>query len=60
MILKKGRPFLERLGDKSTLQRAVCPREKLVSFIDDSGHLIVHLLSDDLQRAQIDSDPFLK
>ena len=60
VILRKGGPFLERLGERSSVQRAVCPREKLFGFIDESGHLVIHLLSDDLQGVEIDRDAFLK
>ena len=60
IILKKGRSFLEDLGNDVTVQRSICPREKLVSYIDGSGHLIICLISDDLQQFKLDGARFLK
>ena len=60
IILKKGRPFIDTLSDHSSLQREICPREKFISCIDVSRHLIIHLLSDDSQTAVVESHQFIK
>ena len=59
IVVKKGRPFLEGLSKPGVKQRAICPRGKLLSFVNESGHLEVLLLSDDEQRVLIDSTVFV-
>ena len=58
-MVKKSRPFLEVLSSGESSQRGVCPRGKLLAFIDPSGHLKVHQLSDDSQEVVVDSDTFV-
>ena len=60
ITLKKGRPFLDALSKPLTLQRAVCPQEKLISFVDGAGRLIIHLLADDQQRTRIEDTDVLR
>ena len=59
IIVKKSRPFLEVLSSAESSQRGVCPRGKLLAFLDPSGYLKVHLLSDDSQQVVVDSDKFV-
>ena len=59
IIVKKYRPFLEALSSAESSQRGVCPRGKLLAFLDPSGHLRVHHLSDDSQQVLVDSDTFV-
>ena len=59
IIVKKSRPFLEVLSQSESSQRGVCPRGKLLAFLDPSGHVRVHQLSDDNQQAVVDTDSFI-
>lgn len=58
--MKKGKDFLGNLSSPSTVQRSVCPREKFISFIDEAGHLIVKVLSNDLQKTEVDDVQFVR
>ena len=60
IILKKGKDFLGNLSSPSTVQRSVCPRETLIGFIDEAGHLVIKGLSNDLQKAEVDELQFVR
>ena len=56
IILKKGKTFVEDLGCLTASQRSICPREKLVGYINASNHLVVQLLSGGVQISQVHVD----
>ena len=60
IVLKKGRPFLEVLSDSGCNHRALCPRGKLVGYVDREGCIRVHLLSSDEESATVASKQFLR
>ena len=60
IIVKKSRPFLEVLNQAESSQRGICPRGKLLAFIDPSGALKVHQLSDDHQQVAVDTKTFVR
>jgi hypothetical protein len=59
VILKKGKSFVENLGCPSSLERSICPREKLIGYIDGSSHLVVQLLSGGVQKARVGDAHFM-
>ena len=60
IVLKKGRPFLEALSDGGCKHRALCPRGKLVGYVDGEGCIRVHLLSSDEESVTVNSNRFLR
>ena len=58
VILKKGRPFLNDLSSPEASHRAVCPRGKLLCFLDQHYHLNIHCLYDDEQSVSVEGSTF--
>ena len=58
MILKKGRPLLAAVSREGCSHRAVCPRSKLVAFVDGEAHVRASLLTDDKRELCISSENF--
>ena len=58
VILKKGRPFLNDLSSSEASHRAVCPRGKLLCFLDQHYHLNIHCLYDDEQSVSVNGNTF--